>query len=428
MYAYTAAEIAHLEERLAETLKRISPEFRTPNQLLGQKRTIGCVALEVTQRCNLDCSICYLSEKSESTPDIPLETIFRRLDRIVKDYGVGTNVQITGGDPTLRNHDELEAIVRGAAERKLFPALFTNGINCTRPLLERLTKAGLVDVAFHVDLTEKRKGYRSEVQLNEVRKEYVERARGLKLNVIFNQTIFAKNFAEVPDIVRFYRKNADVVGMASFQLQADTGRGANRKRKDVIDLDTVTQQIQVGLGTELCWDAVHVGHPDCHRISYSAVFGDGEHVAPLFEDAEVVAELMDVARHTWFDRRNPPRAVVQAVRAAVKARYVRKGLRYFGGRVVKHWRPLLAARGRVHKLSFFVQNFQDAQHLDHSRIDNCSFHCMTDEGGVSMCVHNAYRDHYLEGGTGFPDAYQRRRAEDGFHPCRPGHAAPAAAK
>lgn len=428
MYAYTEADLRHLQQRLSETLARISPEFRTPNQLLGQKRTIGCVALEVTQRCNLDCSICYLSEKSEGTPDLPMATILRRLDRIASDYGVGTNVQITGGDPTLRDPAELEQIVRAAAERKLFPALFTNGINASRALLERLAAAGLVDVAFHVDLTEKRKGYRTEVQLNEVRKEYVERARGLGLNVIFNQTVFAKNFDEVPEIVAFYKQNADVVGMASFQLQADTGRGANRKRKQVIDLDSVNRQIEAGLGAPLVWDAVHVGHPDCHRIAYAGIFGKGEHVACLFDDPEVVAEIMDVVKDTWFDRRNPPRAVAQALRAGVKARWVGKGLRYFGRRIVENWRPLVKARGRVHKLSFFVQNFQDAQHLDHERIDNCSFHCMTDDGGVSMCVHNAYRDHYLEGGAGYPEAYQAKRKGDGFHPCRPGHAAPMAAK
>ena len=428
MYSFTDAEITHLKERVARTWDRISPQFRTPNQILGQKRSIGCVALEITQRCNLDCSICYLSENSESTPDIPLDTIWRRLDRIVEDYGVGTNVQITGGDPTLRNHDELEAIVRRAASLKLYPALFTNGINASRELLQRLKAAGLVDVAMHVDLTEKRKGYKSETQLNEVRQEYVEKARGVGLNIIFNQTIYSKNFPEVPELVKFYVRNADVVGMASFQLQADTGRGANRKRKDVISLDTVGEKIKEGLGgVELSWDAVSVGHPDCHRIAYSAVFGNG-HVAPLFDDAAVVAEMLDFSRDWYADRTRPAVAALQGIKAAARAGWIRKGLKVFGGKAIENWRPLIESRGKVRKLSFFMQNFMDAQNLNHERVDNCSFHCMTDDGGVSMCVHNAYRDHYLEKGTGYPEAYQAKRAAAGFHPCRPGHAAPMAAK
>ncbi len=421
MYAHTETELDHLRRRLAETLARISPDHRQPHQVLGAKRTIGCVALEVTQRCNLDCSICYLSENSESTPDIPLDTILRRIDRIRADYGVGTNVQITGGDPTLRDPDELERIVRHCRDNKLMPALFTNGVFATRELLSRLAEAGLTDVAFHVDLTEKRLGYTDELQLNEVRAAYIERARGLGLSVIFNQTVFQRNAHRVEDLVRFYCRNADVVGMASFQLQADTGRGRNRNRADVISLDTVAERIERGLGARLSWDNVLFGHPRCHRIGYALVLGpQGQHVLDLFDDRDALVEMLKTFDDVCFDRRRPTRAAIQAVEVAIERRWVRRGLQHWGSRVCRHWRELLGSRGRIHKLSFFMQNFQDATDLDHERIDNCSFHCMTDDGGISMCVHNAYRDHYLEGNTGYPEAYQALRALQGYHPSEPG--------
>lgn len=420
MYAYAEHELTHLRARLAETLQRISPELREPNQALGTKRTIGCVAVEVTQRCNLDCSICYLSENSQSTPDLPLDRILRRLDRVREQYGVGTNVQLTGGDPTLRDPDELERIVRHAVALKLVPALFTNGVHASRPLLQRLSEAGLIDVAFHVDLTLKHKGYTREVQLHEIRSDYVERVRGLGLNVIFNQTIFKRNFDEVEELVGFYRRNADVVGMASFQLQADTGRGRNRKRRGPIHLQSVSERIESALGTELSWENVLFGHPKCHKLGYALVCGpNGEHVLDLFDDREALIQMLQVFDDVYLDRSRPARAAVQAVRAAVDRRWVRPGLRYWGGRALRHRRELLASRGRLRKLSFFVQNFQDAADLDHERIDNCSFHCMTDDGGVSMCVHNAYRDHYLQGGTGYPEAYQALREADGYR--RDGH-------
>jgi hypothetical protein len=44
----------------------------------GRRYAIGCVALEITQRCNLDCTLCYLSESSEAVKDLPLEEVFRR--------------------------------------------------------------------------------------------------------------------------------------------------------------------------------------------------------------------------------------------------------------------------------------------------------------------------------------------------------------
>src|SRR5205823_14544056 len=151
-----------------ERFARLQPEFRADHQVLGRRSTIGCVALEITQRCNLDCTLCYLSEYSEAVPDPPMEELKRKADNIKRLFGVQTNVQITGGDPTLRRRDELVEIVRYVASIGLNPALFTNGIKATRDLLAELRSVGLVDVAFHVDLTQERKGYTSELQLNEI--------------------------------------------------------------------------------------------------------------------------------------------------------------------------------------------------------------------------------------------------------------------
>src|SRR6266487_990714 len=100
----------------------------TTDQLMGGRWPIGCVALEITQRCNLDCTACYLSEHSEVVKDVPLEELFRRIDLIFDHYGPNTNVQVTGGDPTLRNREELVAIVRRLSQRGMRASLFTNGI------------------------------------------------------------------------------------------------------------------------------------------------------------------------------------------------------------------------------------------------------------------------------------------------------------
>ena len=60
---------------------------------------------------------CYLSETSEAVQDLPLEEIYRRIDRIHAHYGPATDVQVTGGDPTLPRRDELLAIVAQLRER-----------------------------------------------------------------------------------------------------------------------------------------------------------------------------------------------------------------------------------------------------------------------------------------------------------------------
>jgi len=169
-----------------------------PGQLAGRAFAAACVALEVTQRCNLDCTLCYLSERAEMVHDLPMVEIRRRIARIRRHYGAGVTVQITGGDPTLRSADELAQIAAAIRTAGLRAALFTNGIRATRPLLAALARAGLNDVAFHVDLTQQRQGYASEAALNAVRADYLARARGLGLRIMFNTTVFAGNLAEIP--------------------------------------------------------------------------------------------------------------------------------------------------------------------------------------------------------------------------------------
>ena len=143
-------------------MRRSMGRWFEPNQLLGRRDTIGCIALEITQRCNLDCTLCYLSDNSEDIKDIPLKEVFKRLDGIAHRFGPGVPVQITGGDPTLRKRSELIEIVRYTRELGLQPALFTNGIKATRSLLEDLCAVGLMDIAFHVDITQERKGFSTE--------------------------------------------------------------------------------------------------------------------------------------------------------------------------------------------------------------------------------------------------------------------------
>ena len=380
-------------DALERTRQRLGTLFQE-NQVLGRRNAIGCVALEITQRCNLDCTLCYLSENSERVKDVPLAEVFRRIDEIAAHFGAPTSVQITGGDPTLRARGELTAIVQRVRGRGLLPTLMTNGILATRDLLDELARAGLNDVAFHVDLTQEREGYATEDDLNAVRREYIERARGLPIAVIFNTTVCRENFEEIPDLIRFFRRHTDVVGMASFQLQADTGRGVLRERDRVISLETVRRKIGEGADTQISWDTVLIGHPDCHRIGIT-LEANGR-LYDLNDDPAFFNRFLTDFQHVMLDRRYPRQAALALAKAALRDPvWIGRTLRFFVPKVWKMRKDLVAARGRVHKLSFFVQNFMDASALDPERIHACSFMVMTAEGPISMCAHNARRDEFI---------------------------------
>jgi tetraether lipid synthase len=398
-YTPTKAEKSELQRLLDARFRDLSPEYRTPKQVLGRRSTIGCVALEITQRCNLDCTLCYLSEYSESIPDIPIETIKARLDAIKRKYGVSTNVQITGGDPTMRDRKELVEIVRYAASIGLYPALFTNGIRASRDLLKALADVGLIDVAFHVDLTQERKGFKTEMELSSVREKYLERARDLGIAIIFNTTVFDGNVREIPELVRWFRDHAGPVGMASFQMQASTGRGFLRER----DGGLLTKQRMMGLidegcGTRLNWDAVLIGHPDCHNIAYT-LSTEGRTV-DLFDQPGLAEDFLGDFGHVEMDRTRPIDSTLNLMKFAFteKPGWVLKTGRWLGRKMVEFGPSYVRAKAKkkpAGKISFFIQNFMDEDKLEEARIHNCSFHVATDEGGISMCLHNAQRDDFI---------------------------------
>jgi 7,8-dihydro-6-hydroxymethylpterin dimethyltransferase len=398
-YRPSATEMREYHRLLEQKFQQLSPELKTPHQVLGRRSTIGCVAVEVTQRCNLDCTLCYLSEYSESIPDVPLATIKRRLDLVKEQYGVTTNVQITGGDPTLRDRRELVEIVRYASSIGLYPALFTNGIRASREMMKELAGAGLVDVAFHVDMTQERKGFENEMELCAVREKYLERAHGLGVAIIFNTTLFGGNVHEVPALTRWFRDRAGTIGMASFQMQAATGRGVLRARDHrTLTKLYVRELIEEGLGTQLSWETVLHGHPDCHNIAYT-LSTEGLTV-DFFDDPELNADFLHDFGPVEMDRTRPVESVLKLMKYALaeKPGWYLRSAKWLGRKALAFGPSLIKAkleRRHAGKISFFIQNFQDDDDLDPARIHNCSFHVITDRGGISMCEHNARRDEFI---------------------------------
>ena len=385
--------------RIAERMQRTGQW--SPSQAAGRRWTMGCVSLEVTQRCNLDCTLCYLSDSAEAVRDIPLEDLFRRIDDIAVQFGRDTDVQISGGDPTLRDRAELSQIVRYVRSRGLRASLFTNGILLNREWLQQLAADGLNDVAFHVDMTQERKGFTSEMAMNALRLDYINMARGLPISVMFNTTVFTGNFHEIASVANFFVLHNDVVRLASFQLGADTGRGTAAERDAVVVTQkTVCDAIERGAGVALNFDALHGGHRSCNR--YAMLFTIGARRFDALADGEFVARVMRDTASVALPRD-------QGLRGAWALAKVALGQRLLWSGFARHTaRMFWAARGEwlrggklgirvppVRKISFFTHNFMDACNLEADRIDACVFMAATVDGPMSMCAYNAERDRFL---------------------------------
>ncbi|WP_051927569.1 radical SAM protein [Ruegeria halocynthiae] len=360
-------------------------------QTAGRFYPIACVALEVTQRCNLDCTLCYLSDRAEMTYDPPLSVLFARLATIHSHYGPGVSVQLTGGDPTLRKIEDLEALCREIHRLGMRSCLMTNGVRANRAFLTRLAAAGLDDVAFHVDMTQERKDFHCEADLNIVRRAYIRHARGLGLRILFNTTVFEGNFADLPTLAQFFRDRPEVA-FVSFQMQADTGRGVLRARPDAITQDSVMRAVEKGYGTTLHFDTAAVGHSKCNR--YASVLTAGGRAVSVLSNPRLAQRVMAALERV--DRSTEGHLIIRDSAQRMALRNPLLALRagvHLAGRVLRLGAGLL--RGPLRRQSVFIHNFMAADALEEDRCASCVFMVATANGPLSMCVHNAQRDMHL---------------------------------
>ncbi|MBR4696678.1 MAG: radical SAM protein [Selenomonadaceae bacterium] len=86
-----------------------------------------CVLLEVTSRCNLRCPVCFASAREGTAQEDPgLEEIGKLYDMLME-RGGPFNIQLSGGEPTLR--DDLDEIIALGMEKGFtFFQLNTNGL------------------------------------------------------------------------------------------------------------------------------------------------------------------------------------------------------------------------------------------------------------------------------------------------------------
>ena len=109
------------------------------------------VLLEVTDRCNLHCAICFADSGGRQTKDPTLQDISRLLERAMRAVGP-CNLQLSGGEPTLR--EDLPEIVEVATRVGYsFIQVNTNGLRLAsdEDYGRRLRAAGLSSVFLQFD-------------------------------------------------------------------------------------------------------------------------------------------------------------------------------------------------------------------------------------------------------------------------------------
>ncbi len=108
------------------------------------------VSWNLTRRCNLHCSHCYLDADARASDRGELTTAegMRFIDQLA-DYCPGAMLVLTGGEPLLRA--DLDDLISHSVRRGLLPVLGTNGTLLSDARVKKLVDTGLSAVGVSVD-------------------------------------------------------------------------------------------------------------------------------------------------------------------------------------------------------------------------------------------------------------------------------------
>lgn len=119
----------------------------------GHRQRSCTVIVDVTERCNLVCPVCFAGSTREGPDDPDRDELGRRFDGIFQ-KSPGCNVQLSGGEPTVRD-DLPDIVAMGRSAGFGFIQVNTNGIRIARdePFVKRLAEAGLDSIFLQFDGT-----------------------------------------------------------------------------------------------------------------------------------------------------------------------------------------------------------------------------------------------------------------------------------
>ena len=176
--------------------------------------------LNITWRCNLDCSYC--TEYDNSKGDVPYEELVRRIDKC-RELGV-LHADLIGGEPLL--HPDLVQLFQRIKERGMTSGMTTNGFLLTADKLDRLLAAGLGRLQISVDGLRPTRGTPKSLK---TLKGKIELCAGRPIWFRVNTVLCDETLDEVEEVARFCFERG--VGV-NFSVVHDMGRLRRRLNND----------------------------------------------------------------------------------------------------------------------------------------------------------------------------------------------------
>jgi len=196
--------------------------------------------IDVTNRCNLTCPICFANA---SAAGYIVEPTFEEIVQIMEHFRSmkpipAVLLQLSGGEPTMR--DDLPEILRKGKELGFTEIMVTtNGIRFAKSieLMKKCKDAGMNAIYLQFDATDYPEVWKKirGVNLWPLKKKVIENARKVDFHGVVLVPTIAKgvNDHQIGNILDFARDNTDVISGVIFQPVSLTGRISFEELMDI---------------------------------------------------------------------------------------------------------------------------------------------------------------------------------------------------
>lgn len=345
-----------------------------------------CVLLEVTQRCNLECPLCFASSRKNSQTDPPLGKITQWFKRL-QDTQTNLNIQLSGGEPTVR--DDLDEIIRIGREAGFtYFQLNTNGLRLASDpnYLERLVQAGLSCVYLQFDgVSDSVYQFMRGRSLFSIKEQAVRNCINAGVGLVLVPTIIpGVNDGEIGDIFRFALRYHPGVRGIHFQPVSYFGRFPHPPRdQDRITLPEIIHLLvkqSGGAVKQEHFKAATAEHARCTFSGNFVVMPDGELKSlTRFKPAgcgcqAVSAEQARMRGQSFVARTWSVQPAVEQPKQPVSG--------------FAAWDGFLS-RTKTHSFAISGMAFQDAWTIDLARLKQCKIFIYAPDGRlIPFCAYN----------------------------------------
>lgn len=331
------------------------------------------VLMEVTDKCNMSCPVCFASSNESESAEPTIDEIRGMLQTVI-DAGGPYPLQLSGGEPTLR--EDLPEIISLAKKMGfLHIQINTNGIRLAKDTeyLKKL-KDARVDLIYlqfdgvSNDVYQKVRG----ADLIDLKRQAIENCAQFKIGVQLVPTVIPNvNDHELGAIVQFAKKYIPVVKGIHFQPISYFGRyPIHPANEDRITTPDVLRALETQTDGEIqVKNFIPRRREDAH-CGFSGFF-------VLWDDDKLVPTTVfkpDSNRGRKPANVSPSEHVRKFI--AEKSRYIEAVPEEGNAANKSPWDKFLR-RAKTHYLSISGMPFQDAWTVDLERIQGCCIHVIT---------------------------------------------------